>query len=70
MNKMIKKKFRDLTLLEFNGWADENCPETLCDDCPFNVASCDPERKHCWIYHKDMFSDKFLDQEIEIEGGN
>ena len=39
-----------------------------CFDCPFYRVSClyDKDNK-CWIDNKDLYSDKFLDQKIEIK---
>lgn len=60
-----KVKLRDLTLDQFEEWQDENCLKYKCrKDCPFRILECDDA---FWIDCKDMFSDKFLDQEIEIE---
>ena len=62
-----KKKLRDITEEEFKKWKQKNCHiATLeCEDCIFNNVCCSDIR--CWVNHKDLFSDKFLDQEIEVE---
>lgn len=62
-----KKKLRDLTLEEWNKWRDNNCTDcSKCDKCIFNNVMCYTE--NCiWLNHKDLYSDKFLDQEIEVE---
>lgn len=72
---MIKKKFRDLTLLEFNDWVDKNCHETLCDEMYLwakkykvnyiGAYICTSDKRN-----KDMFSNKFLGQEIKGEKQN
>ena len=63
--KEIKKvKLRDLTEEQFEKWRDENCKKYDCLDCPFRGVDCN---KFFWISCKDMYSDKFLDQEVEIE---
>ena len=39
-----------------------------CNDCIFNKAQCaEPSDESSWINNKDLYSDKFLDQEIEID---
>lgn len=68
-NKIIKlpkkKKLRDLTKEEFNNFCEKNYRD--CSHCPFHNVHCIIFDKKCWIYHKDLYSDKFLDQEIEVE---
>ena len=59
-----KKKLRDLTEEEFEKWRDKNC-NYRCSKCPFNHVVCD--YLDCWINHKDLYSNKFLEQEIEVE---
>ena len=58
-----KKKLRDLTEKEWFEWKDKNCNK--CDKCVFRYVDC--VTKNSWINHKDLYSDKFLDQEIEVE---
>ena len=63
-----KKKLRDLTPEEWNKWKDNNCPPINCDQCIFRYSSCIySHNEDSWINNKDLFSDKFLDQEIEVE---
>ena len=59
-----KKKLRDLTSREFKKWKQKNCHLT-CEDCIFDNVCCSDERG--WVAHKDLYSDKFLDQEIEVD---
>ena len=59
-----KVKLRDLTEEQFEKWRDENCKKYDCFDCPFRCIDCN---KFFWMSCKDMYSDKFLDQEVEIE---
>lgn len=62
-----KKKLRDLTEEEFDKWKDKNCLITdSCDYCCFKSVVCS-RTNECWVKHKDLYSDKFLDQEIEVE---
>ena len=63
-----KKKLRDLTQEEWDKWKDNNCASTYCGQCIFRHTSC----AYCyeedsWINNKDLYSDKFLDQEIKVE---
>ena len=68
--KIIKlpktKKLRDLTEEEWNKWKQKKCNN--CDECIFRYVSCYTSYENCsWINNKDLYSDKFLDQEIEVE---
>lgn len=60
-----KKKLRDWTMDDFKKWEDVNC-KGVCDDCPFTNVHCNDNAKRFWMNHKDLFSDKFLDQEVEV----
>lgn len=66
--KIIKipktKKLRDLTEEEWNKWKDKNC-NYRCGKCLFSMAVCND--RDCWVNHKDFYSNKFLDREIEVE---
>ena len=57
-----KKKLRDLTPEEF-----DKLPCEECQSCIFYNVPCNSNNNRCWINHKDLYSDKFLDQEIEVE---
>lgn len=61
-----KIKLRDLTEEQYEKWVKNNCGKTLCKDCPFFKVMCCVKNR-CWVENKDLYSDKFLDQEIEIE---
>ena len=70
-NKIIKLpkeqkkiKLRDLTKQEWDKWQRKNCNN--CSKCIFNNVKCSMENQ-CWVNHKDLYSDAFLDQEIEVE---
>ena len=61
-----KKKLRDVTLEEWNKWR-KHCRDRNCDKCIFkNVTCTEFLQRACWVNHKDLYSDKFLDQEIEV----
>ena len=61
-----KKKLRDITEEDFQKWLNKNCSlRKDCIECIFNNVNCSDEGN--WVDHKDLYSDKFLDQEIEVE---
>lgn len=61
-----KRKLRDLTKDEWDKWSEKNCYE--CDNCIFrNVPCTKSSSKKSWFNNKDLYSDKFLNQEIEVE---
>ena len=65
-----KIKLRDLTAKQWDENKGIECNKCKhCDNCKFGYINCDTSNfKSSWINNKDMFSDKFLNQEIEIEG--
>ena len=66
--KEIKKvKLRDLTPAQYKNWYKNTCYKYECEKCIFYRIPCGYEEFNCWINNKDLYSDKFLDQEIEIE---
>ena len=64
-----KKKLRDLTPEVFDKWKEKNCNfDTECQKCVFKKVICYNSRnKYSWVNNKDLYSEKFLDQEIEVE---
>lgn len=46
---------------------NENKTISDCIVCVFHNVVCNPESSRCWIKRKDLYSDKFLDQEVEID---
>ena len=67
---IIKKKLKDLTFEEYKDWKFKNCtPIKTCTKCEFGCVTCSwfPNEKTCWVNNKDSYSDKFLNQETEIE---
>ena len=65
----IKKKIRDITEEEFEIWKNYNCKtyDLHCTGCPFRASECGfVGLRFPWYESKEMFSDKFLDQEINI----
>lgn len=65
--KKKKVKLRDLTEKQYKNWLKYNCYKMLCVGCIFFKTPCDYGRSNCWIRNKDLYGDKFLDLEIEID---
>lgn len=69
---MIKKiKLRDLTPEQWDKNRHSLCKllsHSCCENCIFQWAGgcSDSICRNSWINHKDFYSDKFLDQEVEI----
>ncbi len=61
----MKIKLRDMTFEQYEKWREKKC--SFCASCIFYSVYCNSDDCGCWVHHKDLFSDKFLDQEIEIE---
>lgn len=61
-----KVKLRDLTEKQYREY-EKDCEKRICAKCPFHDVECDLKYDNCWFKHKDLFSDEFLDQEIEVE---
>lgn len=61
-----KVKLRDLTEAQFRKYLN-GCVERKCAECPLNDVVCYPSYVNCLIKHKDLYSDKFLEQEIELQ---
>lgn len=66
-----KIKLRDLTKEQWDKNRDSLCKldkSENCDKCIFQWVGCDDSiLRSSWINHKNLYSDKFLNQEIEIE---
>lgn len=65
-----KIKLRDLTSEQFERWMKDNCGHAEyvdCTDCPFFFSNCIVDEKKSWLKNKDLYSDKFLDIEIEVD---
>ena len=61
-----KKKLRDLTPEEYKKWLEKNCKNNICDKCIFNNVVCS-DADCSWANHKYLYSDAFLNKEIEVE---
>lgn len=61
-----KVKLKDMTLDAFKKWKSISCGNyTGCKNCPFINVICDNSTE-CWVKHKDLYSDKFLEQEAGL----
>lgn len=71
-NMKRKIKLRDLSKEQWDENKGIECNKCkCCNNCKFGYINCDTSNiKSSWINHKEMYSDKFLDQEIEIEVPN
>ena len=58
-----------MTKDEWDKWKRVDCVERdSCDDCIFrNVVCTRSNRESSWFNNKDLYSDKFLNQEIEVK---
>lgn len=61
-----KVKLRDLTEEQYSSRLKNYC-NLHCKYCCFNTVLCNYQYERCWLNHKDLYSDKFLDQEVEVE---
>ena len=63
-----KKKLKDWTEEDYKKWKDKNCKiVSMCDKCIFKNVVCAEFYSESWVNNKDLYSDKFLNQEIEVE---
>ena len=66
-----KIKLRDLTKEQWDKHIVSLCKLNKgknCDNCIFQWVCCeDSILRASWINHKEMYNDKFLDQEVEID---
>lgn len=63
----VKIKLKDMTKEQLEKYYNECSADSDCRKCPFVCAYCNPDSEYCWINYKDSYSEKFLDQEVEIE---
>lgn len=63
----IKKKLRDLTKEEYREYLDTYCEWGKCSRCIFQNVTCRYDDKRGWFENKDLYSNEFLNQEIEIK---
>lgn len=62
----IKIKLKDITKEQYDKWA-LGCENRECYNCPLRIVNCgDSYCNYSWIHDREYFSDKFLNQEIEL----
>lgn len=61
-----KIKLKDLSHNQYIKWLDDNCFDLACENCPFHKIDCRKDNTS-WVNNKELYSEKFLNQEIEIE---
>lgn len=68
---IVKKKIRDFEEYDFINYIFKNCPSYSvwgsCTDCKFYNVMCNVKSDRCWVKHKNLYSNEFLDQELEID---
>lgn len=65
----MKIKLKDMSIEDMKVFDEKVCGKLIkCIECPFSRVSCDND--NCWVRHKDLYSDDFLNQEIEIPQDN
>lgn len=73
MKKRIK--LRDITFEQYSNWyrgygnLKNACGDRDCcsESCIFHKVDCHDFSPTCWVNHKDVYNDSFLNQEIEME---
>lgn len=63
----IKKKLRDITEEEYREYIDTHCEWGKCSGCIFQNVMCSYTNPRNWFKNKDLYSNNFLNQEIEIK---
>lgn len=67
----VKKCLRDVNSKEFKVWKEKHCKELKnCSNCVFSSVNCNEDENYYWLKHKNLYSKKFLSQEIEVEVPN
>lgn len=63
----MKIKLRDMTEEQYQTWLKNHCDFECCVKCRFNKINCTFTTEFNWIKNKNFYSNKFLNQEVEIE---
>lgn len=67
----VKKKLRDFEEYDFIKYIFTDCHFHYvwgsCTDCIFYNVMCNTKSDQCWVKHKNLYSNEFLDQELEID---
>lgn len=63
-------KIRDMTPEQWDNYKEKKCSYN-CNVCAFSGVPCELScNRQTWIHNKHFYSDKFLDQKIEVETQN
>ena len=60
-----KIKLKDLSYNQYIKWIKNNCSKLVCENCPFYKVDCRIDNTS-WVNNKDLYSEKLLNQEIEL----
>lgn len=66
----MKKKLKDITIKEYENFYEKNCKERKnCEHCCLlnPIIWCNPRFLNCWIYHKEIFNKRFLNQVVDLD---
>ena len=61
--------YTDITAQEYQCYIKQNCEArgSCVKNCPIYYVNCSTNDANCWVFHKEIYSDDFLNKEIEIE---
>lgn len=64
----MKKKLKDVTIKEYEKFRNK-CSgiKADCQKCPLKLVDCNPISGHCWIYRKELYNKRFLNQIIDVD---
>ena len=62
--------YTDITTQEYQCYIKQNCEArgSCVKNCPIYYVNCSTNDANCWVFHKEIYSDYFLNQTIEVEG--
>ena len=63
---IIEKKLKMLTKEQYVEWKQKNCDVAKCYHCVFKGSACELNDR-CWVDHKLIYSNEFLEQKVKIE---
>lgn len=61
-----KIKLKDMTCEQYKNWKNKNCRSSNCKSCIFDKVLCGAWCDGCWVYNKEIYSENFLNQEVEL----
>ena len=66
MNKYQKALDNAKDDIEYVEWKQKNCDVAKCYHCVFKGSACELNDR-CWVDHKLIYSNEFLEQKVKIE---